>query len=201
MRHWQPQGKLREVQGLDWKVTWSLAPVVRPLDYVGIVAQVWHYGTCVVLDGNSLWWQITIQALRKKKKIYTQVHFNEATYTCGLDVPKMRMRIHALSRKEKCVHVGKLMFWFVVFSPWYLNLWFWTMVSHQRCWSQVLGSWYCFYMVLDHGIERSLTYIRRISLGKKVSKEWMSDEVGRSSIAGYRFVMLGSGWIWQRRYK
>ena len=43
-----------------------------------------------------------------KDKIYTQVHLDEDAYTRGLDVTKVRMRIHALSRKEKCIYVRKL---------------------------------------------------------------------------------------------
>ena len=39
----------------------------------------------------------------------------KGAYTRGIADPKGRMHMHALSRKEKCVHVGKL-----VFSPWYL---------------------------------------------------------------------------------
>jgi len=86
-----------------------------------------------------------------KKNIYTQVHLDEAAYTRRLDVWKMRMCIHALSCKEKHVHVGELIFgpWYLVFGiwtygfgPWYLvgcvdpkywvhgigSKWFWTMV-------------------------------------------------------------------------
>ena len=40
-------------------------------EIVGIMTQGWHYGIGVVLDDNSLRWQITIQALRmKEKEIY-----------------------------------------------------------------------------------------------------------------------------------
>ena len=38
----------------------------------GIMTQVWHYGIGVVLDGNSLKGQITVQALKmKENKVYT----------------------------------------------------------------------------------------------------------------------------------
>jgi len=37
-------------------------------EIVGIMTYVWHYDTGVVLDGNSLRWQITVQALRMKEK-------------------------------------------------------------------------------------------------------------------------------------
>jgi len=46
-----------------------------------------------------------------------QVHRDQAAYTRGLDVTKVRMRIHALSRKEKRVHVGE-----PTFGSWYLVL-------------------------------------------------------------------------------
>ena len=46
-----------------------------------------------------------------------QVHLNEAAYTRGLDVPKSRMHIHALSCKGNHVHVGEL-----IFGPWYFVL-------------------------------------------------------------------------------
>ena len=40
-------------------------------EIVDIMTQVWHYDTSVVLDGNSLRWQITVQVLRmKEKEIY-----------------------------------------------------------------------------------------------------------------------------------
>ena len=48
-----------------------------------------------------------------KEKTYMQVHLDEYAYTHELDVTKARMRIHALSRKEKRIHVGKL-----TFGPW-----------------------------------------------------------------------------------
>jgi len=52
-----------------------------------------------------------------KENIYTQVHLDKDTYIHGLNVSKARMRIHALSRKEKHVHVGEL-----TFGLWYLVL-------------------------------------------------------------------------------
>ena len=107
---------------------------------VGIIAQVWHYDTGVVLDGNSPRWRIPVQALRMKEKRHTQVSFDEVAYTRGIADQKSRM--HALSWTEKRVHVGKLIFRSMVFGPWYCvrsikprywvpsigSLWFWTMV-------------------------------------------------------------------------
>ena len=43
-------------------------------EIVGILAQVWRYGTGVVLDGNSLWGQISVQVFKMKEILYTQVH-------------------------------------------------------------------------------------------------------------------------------
>ena len=65
-------------------------------EIVGILAQVWPYGTGVVVDGNSLWCRTSVQALRMKEILYTQVHLAEDVYTRGLSVQKSRMRIHAL---------------------------------------------------------------------------------------------------------
>ena len=48
-----------------------------------------------------------------KENTYMQVHLDEDAYTRGLDVTKARMRIHALSHKEKRVYVGDL-----TFGPW-----------------------------------------------------------------------------------
>ena len=50
-----------------------------------------------------------------------QVHLNQVAYTCGFDDQKVRICMHALSCKEKHVHVGKL-----IFGPWYLVLRIWT---------------------------------------------------------------------------
>jgi len=50
--------------------------VEAELTCVAILAQVWCYDTSVVLDGNSLGWQILVQALRMKEILYTQVHFD-----------------------------------------------------------------------------------------------------------------------------
>jgi len=77
----------------------------------------WSYGTGVFLDGNSIWGQISIQVFRMKEKSYTQVQLDKVAYTCGLDILKAHMRIHALSCKIKCVYVGK-----VTVGPWQLVL-------------------------------------------------------------------------------
>ena len=84
---------------------------------VGILAQVWPYGTGVVLDGNSLWCQTSVQVLRMNEILYTQVHLAEDAYTRGLYVQMSRMCIHARLCTEKHVHGGKL-----IFGPWLLVL-------------------------------------------------------------------------------
>ena len=48
-----------------------------------------------------------------KEILYTQVNLAEDAYTRGLVVSKVRVRIHALSCKEKRVYVGEL-----TFGPW-----------------------------------------------------------------------------------
>ena len=40
-----------------------MLPSSPKAEIVGIIAQVWSYGTGVVLDGNLLWYQISVQAL------------------------------------------------------------------------------------------------------------------------------------------
>jgi len=45
-----------------------------------------------------------------KEKIYMLVHLEKDAYIRGLDITKAGMHIHALSRKEKHAHVGKLTF-------------------------------------------------------------------------------------------
>ena len=57
--------------------------------------------------------QISVQAFKIKKKIYTHVHLEKGAYTHGLDVTKVHMHIHALSCKKKHVYVGDLNF-----GPW-----------------------------------------------------------------------------------
>jgi len=54
--------------------------------------------------------------LEWRKKRYTQVPLNQVAYSLGLADQKARMCIHALSRKERRVHVGEF-----GFGPWYLD--------------------------------------------------------------------------------
>jgi len=49
-------------------------------EIVGIMTQVWHYGISVVLDGNSLKWQIIVQAL---KKIENEISAGAPNKRCG----------------------------------------------------------------------------------------------------------------------
>jgi len=125
-------------------------------EIVGILAQVWCYGTGVVLDGNSLWWQISVQTTRIKRKfiyagslrpcrVYTQVRLYKSAYAYTRTFMQRKARI-----------CWKTYLWSMTVSPWNLNLWFWTMVSRQTCWSLVLSWWYCVTMVLDRGIVKGL---------------------------------------------
>ena len=52
----------------------------------------------------------------------------KGTYTHGIADQKSCMCMHALSYMEKRAHVGKL-----IFGPWYLDLWFWTLVLRPKC--------------------------------------------------------------------
>ena len=67
-----------------------------------------------------------------KKEGYTQVHLDQAAYTRRFTEHKSRICTHALSQKEKCVYVGKLSFWFVVFGPRYFDPWYWSKVFGPR---------------------------------------------------------------------
>jgi len=115
----------------------------------------WHYDTGVVLDGNSLRGMLQVMVTQsedrsqysRSRERYTQVHRNKATYTRRLDIPKSRMCIHALSHKEKRVHVGKLNFGPVVFRPMVLVLGIASQVLNPSIGSLVLflhgfGPWY-----------------------------------------------------------
>jgi len=82
---------------------------------VGIMTQVWHYDTSVVLDGNSHRWQITVQAHKMKKERYTRVPIDKPHVHVVSQTKRHVWHTHTLSRKEKRVHVGKLSF-----GPWYL---------------------------------------------------------------------------------
>ena len=68
-------------------------------------------------------------------------------YTRGIADPKARMRMHTLSHKEKCVHVGKIFFGSVVFIPMDLVLGIASHVLNPSIGSLVLvlngfGPWY-----------------------------------------------------------
>ena len=101
-------------------------------EIVGVLAPVWRYGTGVVFDGNSLWLQISVQALRMKEILYTQVHLAEDAYTRGL-CSKVAYAYTRTFMHRKARTWWETYFWSMVVSPWNLNLWFWTMVSRQKC--------------------------------------------------------------------
>ena len=61
--------------------------------------------------------RLQFRFLEWKKNVYTQVHHDEDAYTWGFVVQKSRICRHALSCKEKCIHVGEL-----IFGPCYLVL-------------------------------------------------------------------------------
>ena len=61
---------------------------------VGIMIHVWNYGTGVVLDGNSLKWQISAQAL---KIIENELPIGDPKKSCG----------HAGAPNKKCGHTHR----------------------------------------------------------------------------------------------
>ena len=87
--------------------------------------QVWHYGTGVVLDGNSLKWKNFVQALKMMKIRGSQVHRSKGAdpqvpRTRSADIPagapfRRCGPQFTHSNAEKHVHVGIPMF-----GPWYL---------------------------------------------------------------------------------
>ena len=71
----------------------------------------------------------------------------KGVYTCGIADQKSRMRMHAISCTENRVHVGKLIFGYVVFRPMVLDLGIVTEVLNPSIGSLVLvlngfGPWY-----------------------------------------------------------
>ncbi len=69
-----------------------------------------------------------------RKRGICRFTISQAAYTCGFIVYKLRIRTHALSKKEKFIYLGKLSFWFEVFGPWYFDPWYWSKVSGLRYW-------------------------------------------------------------------
>jgi len=105
----------------------------------------WHYGIGLELWHRFCpWWQLylmtdLISGLQNEEKViyagssrqshvYTRVGRFEGAYayTCTFMQGKARI-------------CWKTYLWSRVVSPWYLSLWFWTMVSRQKCWSQSIG--------------------------------------------------------------
>ena len=98
----------------------------------------------------------------EERKVYTQVHYipsrvqmqvihmftiYKGVYTREIADQKSRMRMHALSCTEKCIHVGKLIFGSVVFRPMVLVLGIASEVLNPGIGSLVLvlngfGPWY-----------------------------------------------------------
>ena len=118
-----------------------------------------------------------------KKVRYTQVHYIPShVYTQVHYIQRHVYRTHALSQKERHVHVGKLSFglWYLVHGIWSEVL---TQLLRPRYWS---------YVVLGHGIERGLNLYKEKKIirpkGKCASDEYlMKYEI---QYAGYGFMML-----------
>jgi len=77
---------------------------------------------------NNKGLQIRLQKWFKK---YTLVHFVQVAYTRGLIEQNERIRIHALSQKEKRVWDGKSRFWSKVLVRGIDPKWFWSEVLRK----------------------------------------------------------------------
>jgi len=86
-------------------------------EIVGIMILVWLYDTYVVLDGNPL--------ILCREKVHA-LSCREKFISCREKFISCREKVHALS-------CWRTYLWSMVVSPWYLNLWFWTMVPRQKC--------------------------------------------------------------------
>jgi len=64
--------------------------------------QVWHYGTGVVLDGNSLKWQITVQAI---KMIENEIPASALNKSCGLVGAPNKKCVHTRMSSEQKVRM------------------------------------------------------------------------------------------------
>ena len=106
----------------------------------------WHYDTGVVLDGNSLRWQFTMQQVtnkglhirlqRMKKERYTLVHFVQQVYTHGLTEQNERITYTCTFtiRNEHTCWKTK----FLVQGIFDLFWWLWCLYSF----SLVIGKWF-----------------------------------------------------------
>ena len=81
-------------------------------EIVGIMILVWLYDTYIVLDGNPL--------ILCREKVHA-LSCREKFISCREKFISCREKVHALS-------CWRTYLWSMVVSPWYLNLWFWTMV-------------------------------------------------------------------------
>jgi len=104
-------------------------------EIVGIMILVWFYDTYVVLDGNPL--------ILCREKVHA-LSCREKFISCREKFISCREKVHALSCREKFISCRekfiscrekvhalscwRTYLWSMVVSPWYLNLWFWTMI-------------------------------------------------------------------------
>ena len=117
---------------------------------VGIMTPVWHYDIGVVLDGNSLRWQIIVQAHRmKEKEIYAGSPWPSRVYT-QVSRPKGVYAYTSTFTQGKARTCWKTKFWFVVFGPWYFRIGPWYLVRSvdPRYWVQGIVSTWFWTMVL-----------------------------------------------------
>ena len=83
---------------------------------------------------------------KERKRDIHNFLLDQVAYTRGLD--HRSKGTYAYTRtfmQGKARTCWKTYFWSMVFGPWYLNLWFWTMVSCIRVLIPSIGPWYWIY--------------------------------------------------------
>ena len=127
----------------------------------------WHFGTGVALRYRCCpWWQLSLMTdlspdYKNEEKSHTRrfikpkLRIHTGTLYTKLQIRRLAIYEVAYTRSflnKKNRTCREAFFWSVVVSPRYLSLCFWTKVSRQLCWSQVLklmvlyyygfGPWY-----------------------------------------------------------
>lgn len=172
-------------------------------EIIGIMAQIWRYGISVVLDGNSLKWKITVQALKMTAGVPNKscgpagAPNKKCGHTRRFSEQKVRMS-NSLTFMQKARARGNFYDWSMVFSPMFLLLWFWSAVLHLKYWTPVLGPLYWLSMVLIHGLNKGLPIKRK------------GDQLARHSYVEYlktnknwntcnQLVSYSWTWAWEDR--
>ena len=148
-------GSMDSVMNTKWReyLNPHIALNVKGREWFGVVVAIkskggdcWHYYIGVVLDGNSLRGQMTVQQVNNKylmiRERYMQVNLDKGVYTRGLTNQKVRIMYTRSFTEGKVRTCWKTKFWSVVFRPWYFDPWYWSKVSGSKYWSQVFGPRY-----------------------------------------------------------